>query len=346
MIELIRGADGGARCGAAALGGELAFSQVSLVRDGKACAVVVTSARPSPVAAYAAQELLSHVKRATGQQLPTAVESDIPDGYATRVYVGVTEAARRQAIDAETLAIEEYVLRTVGNDLFIVGKELYPEQYHGTRPTYSEPWNPLAMECVHSGTLLGVYEVLEDHLGVRGLWPGDLGTYVPRCDNVVVPAIDRLVKPRLLYRNLGGWDLPQIFLTGSYFGRKVPCDYRVGGLSAELVSKLVFPTEEAGYEYGLAVEIYNRRHRRVTQIEEPRIVLGSHVIAGVTDWWAKYGKEHPEWFAMRATASAVENTSRRCVVAAVRVESGAAVRDRQRVGRRRCIDSRRSGRGG
>ena len=45
---------------------------------------------------------------------------------------------------------------------------------------------------------------------------------------------------------------------------------------------------------------FNRRHRRVTQIEDPRVVLGSHVIAGVTDWWAKYGKEHPEWFAMRA----------------------------------------------
>ena len=32
--------------------------------------------------------------------------------------------------------------------------------------------------------------------------------------------------------------------------------------------------------------------------------LGGIRIAGVTDWWAKYGKEHPEWFAMRPTASA------------------------------------------
>ena len=67
----------------------------------------------------------------------------------------MSEAARKQGIDADKLAIEEYVLRTVGNDLYIVGKELRPEQYHGSRPRYSEPWNPLAMECVHSGTLLG-----------------------------------------------------------------------------------------------------------------------------------------------------------------------------------------------
>ena len=43
------------------------------------------------------------------------------------------------------------------------------------------------MECVHSGTLLGVYEVLEDYLGVRWLWPGDLGTYVPRRNTIVIP---------------------------------------------------------------------------------------------------------------------------------------------------------------
>jgi hypothetical protein len=278
----------------------MAFSQVVLVRDGTVRAVVVTAAKPSPVAAYAVEELVSHVKQATGQQLPVAVETAIPEGYDSRVFVGVCEAARKQRIDADKLEIEEYVLRTVGNDLYIVGKELYPEQYQGSRPLYSEPWNPLAMECVHSGTLLGVYEVLEDDLGVRWLWPGDLGTFVPRRSTIVIPNTDETVKPRLLYRNLGGWDLPQIFLTGSYFGRKVPRNYRVGGLSEELVGKLVFPTAEAGYTYGKAVEVYQRRHRRVTQIEEPRVILGSHVIAGVMDWWAKYGQEHPEWFAMRA----------------------------------------------
>ena len=197
-----------------------ASSQVTLVQDGKIRAVVVTAVKPSQVATYAVEELVNHVKKATGQQLPVAVETDIPAGYDSRVFVGVSEAARKQGIDADKLAIEEYVLRTVGNDLYIVGKELYPEQYHGSRPLYSEPWNPLSMECVHSGTLLGVYEVLEDCLGVRWLWPGDLGTYVPRRSTIVIPATDETVKPRLLYRNLGGWDLPQIFLTGSYFGQK------------------------------------------------------------------------------------------------------------------------------
>jgi hypothetical protein len=283
-----------------AVGASVAIAEVTLVRDGKVRAVVVTAIKPSAVATYAVEELVNHVKKATGQQLSVAVESEIPAGFESRVFVGVSDAARKQGIDADKLEIEEYVIRTVGNDLYIAGKELHPEQYHGSRPLYSEPWNPLAMECVHSGTLLGVYEILEDDLQVRWLWPGDLGTYVPRRATIVIPEMDKTVQPRLLYRNLGGWDLPQIFLTGSYFGRKIARNYRVGGLSEELVSKLVFPTEEAGYTYGKAMEVYNRRHRRLTQIEEPRVVLGSHVIAGITDWWAAYGKEHPEWFAMRA----------------------------------------------
>ena len=287
-----------------------AFSQVTLVRDGKARAVVVTAAKPSEVARYAVEELVNHVKKATGQQLPVAVETAIPDGYDSHIFVGASEAARKQGIDADKLEIEHYALRTVGSDLYIVGKELNPDQYHGSRPRYSEPWNPLSMECVHAGTLLGVYEVLENFLGVRWLWPGDLGTYVPQRVTFVIPALDTTVKPKLLYRNLGGWDSPQMFLTGSYFGRKVPRNYRVGGLSEEVVGKLVFPTEQAGYTYGRAVEVYHRRHRRVTQVEEPRVPPANHLIAGVPDMWAKYGKEHPEWFAMRADGERGLNTPR------------------------------------
>ena len=75
---------------------------------------------------------------------------------------------------------------------------------------------------------------------------GRFGHLRAAAQTIVIPAADRLGKPRLLYRNLGGWDLPQIFLTGSYFGRKVPRNFRVGGLSEDLVNKLVFPTADAG----------------------------------------------------------------------------------------------------
>ena len=72
-------------------------ADVCLVRDGKPCVVVVTADKPSPVAAYAAQELVEHVKKATGQVLPVAVESAIPAGYECRVFIGACDAAQNMA---------------------------------------------------------------------------------------------------------------------------------------------------------------------------------------------------------------------------------------------------------
>ena len=46
-----------------------ASAKVSIVRDGKVRAVVVTAAKPSEVAAYAAKELVYHIEKATGQRL-------------------------------------------------------------------------------------------------------------------------------------------------------------------------------------------------------------------------------------------------------------------------------------
>ena len=127
-----------------------ASGQVALVRDGEAHAVVVTAAKPSPVATYATEELVTHVEKATGQRLPVVAETAGTQGYGTRVFVGVTEAARTQGIDPGRLDVEEFILRSIGSDLYIVGKEMHQDQYTGTRP-HGEPWTPLSGECVHSG---------------------------------------------------------------------------------------------------------------------------------------------------------------------------------------------------
>lgn len=51
---------------------------VRVVMDGEATPVVVTADDPFPVAKYAAEELVRHVRLATGVTLPIAVESAVP----------------------------------------------------------------------------------------------------------------------------------------------------------------------------------------------------------------------------------------------------------------------------
>ena len=63
-------------------------AQVSLVRDGEIRAVVVTADEPSPVARYAVDELLRHVREATGVTLNVMPESNAPAEVHTRIYIG------------------------------------------------------------------------------------------------------------------------------------------------------------------------------------------------------------------------------------------------------------------
>jgi len=162
-------------------------AEVPLVRDGTAQAMVVTAEEPGAVAAYAAEELVYHIEKATGVTLETVTENAIPEQPAGRVFVGDCQAARAAGINAAELPGEGCVLKTVGNALFIVGEDA--------------DGDPLSVDT-HAGTLWGVYELLERVLVVRWLWPGELGVYVPKTDTIVVGDVDETIEPWLLQRNL------------------------------------------------------------------------------------------------------------------------------------------------
>ena len=100
-----------------------AVAQVHIVKQGKTAAVVVTAKKAATVATYAARELVHHIEKATGQRLQVVAETKIPAGDASRIFVGATEAARKQGIVPEKMKPDEFVVRTVGRDLYLVGME-------------------------------------------------------------------------------------------------------------------------------------------------------------------------------------------------------------------------------
>ena len=161
---------------------------VSVVDNGQARATVILSDNPTPMAEYAADELVTHIRKATGVDLAIRRESDILGSDNSKVFVGITRAARRLGIEPETLGPDEFVLRTEGNNLYVVGDEAMDV-------------DPLD-ERGHSksGTLFGVYELLERYLNVRWLWPGELGTYIPSTDELTIGPLDEVVGPALEFR--------------------------------------------------------------------------------------------------------------------------------------------------
>ncbi|MDY0167728.1 MAG: DUF4838 domain-containing protein [Thermoguttaceae bacterium] len=238
-------------------------AEVSLVRDGRATAVVVTADEPTPTAKYAAEELVRHVEKASGVRLAIVTESDVPADAKSRVYVGATGAARRHGIDIDGLLREAFVLRSVGGNLLIAGREDENDPL--------DPGNP------NAGTLFGVYEFLEESLGVRWLWPGELGAYVPRAETIEFATVDRMETPALRFRELA-WGRMRSVLRG--------------GKVAEEDARLGFSPEVAR-EYAEALSVLLRRHRMGGMDAKPPT---GHAFSG---WWQRYGKEHPEWFMLR-----------------------------------------------
>jgi len=161
--------------------------EVKIVADGEPMAVVVTAEEPTPVAQYAAEELVYHVETATGMKLQIVTENAIPGEPAGRIYIGNCEAARAAGIEPAKLPAEACVLKTTDQGLFIAGED--------------GDGDPLST-YTHAGTLWGVYELLERVLQVRWLWPGELGVYVPKTRTVKIGELDETISPWLLQRNL------------------------------------------------------------------------------------------------------------------------------------------------
>ncbi len=225
-------------------------ADLALINDGRANAVIVTPSAASAVVRYAAQELVYHCEKATGAKLAVVTESTVPAGAGVRIYLGATEAARAAGIDPARLPPETFVLRTGEKALFIAGRD--------------GPGEPLDRDT-SAGTLFGVYEWLERDLGVRWLWPGELGTFVPKGKSIVTHAVDETIAPRFFQRHVR---------TGLTF----PSDHPALGF-----------TPQAAEAYARDQTVFLRRHR----MGRSEKMSYGHAF---TDWWSKYGTQHPEWF--------------------------------------------------
>lgn len=219
-------------------------------------AVVVIPDNAKATVKYAADELVYHVEKATGAKLPVVAESAVKSTDKTRIYLGETHAARAANIIPSQLPDETFVLRTQANTLFIAGKDAVDE------PLVTEP--PFGTFNNSAGTLFGVYEWIERDLGVRWVWPGDLGTFVPKRSLIAVSEFDEVVKPRFFQRNVR---------PGAYPNPSPALGF----------------TPKAKEDYYREQSIYLRRNRMGRSKK-------MHYGHAYVDWWEKYGKQNPEWF--------------------------------------------------
>lgn len=254
---------------------------VTLVRDGKPQAAIVVpdafadvlrksvvKSKSVPMSVMlAAEELAEHVEKMTGARLPIVTESARGDGMAARIYLGECDATKGIVADRPLLA-EEFFIRCTKTALHITGGDATPQ----------------GMKT--QGTLFGVYDLLERDLGVRWLFPGKLGTVIPKVTTLTLPVMERREQPRIAKRKV-----------------------RNVAVSRESVFAPVLK------EWGISVEAWKAaqgpeaggpwfaRQRLGARIE----IEGGHSYAG---WYAKYGTEHPGFFALQPDGTRVQQPDR------------------------------------
>ena len=148
----------------------VAGAQLKLAQDGATEYTVVQSTEATEPEKFAAKELAMFLKRVTGAEFPMAAAAE-----GKRIHVGWTTFAKQNGIDCEKLGEEEWVIRTVGDDLILTGG----------RPR---------------GTMYAVYEFLEDQVGCH--WLDRRTEVIPTKPTLKIPVIDVRDKPHFWQRQL------------------------------------------------------------------------------------------------------------------------------------------------
>ncbi|MFN2352809.1 MAG: DUF4838 domain-containing protein, partial [Kiritimatiellia bacterium] len=204
-------------------------AETFVVEDGRAQAQIVIAENPPRLVDLAARELQAYLQKISGAELPIGVAPD--PALPVTIYIGRSAFTDAQGITDEGLAHGAFRMVSGPNWLVLLGHDADFEpkepwarnrnEYESTQKAWEEIYggpcaNPMnwyggpitsfnapagVWKQDQGGSLQAVYELLRD-LGVRWYMPGELGEVVPSQATIVLPEINRTVKPDFAIRNL------------------------------------------------------------------------------------------------------------------------------------------------
>jgi hypothetical protein len=238
----------------------------TLVEKGQARAVIIVPEKPSPVVENAARVLRDHIKQMSGAELRIHTEDKItgsPSQDQTWILIGEGKLVEKQGLTSKGLGPGGIFLSAKGSVLALFGADVH---------TPSDP----------NGTRYAVTTFLEDKLGIRYLWPGEFGKVVPRKQTIMVADFEHRFTPKLVQRrirSMGYHDRLQVGLDRLGFTK---ADYERLLADAQR-SQAPSPDWFGWHRLGGTLNL-----------------SGGHAFGHL---WEKYGKDHPEWFALQPDGS-------------------------------------------
>ncbi|OQB71944.1 MAG: Glycosyl hydrolases family 2, sugar binding domain [candidate division TA06 bacterium ADurb.Bin131] len=209
---------------------------IPIVQNGMPVAVIVIPLEAKekfPKAIESANAIQKYIQKMTDAELPIIMENQQhPANISTFIYVGHTQAAKKNrirvpsgfnpAIRPDVYEEEGYIIKTIGNNIFIAGNEDGPYQ----------------------GTIYAAYMFLEK-LGCRWYFPGQWGEVIPQTKTITAQRIDIEAKPDFAMRGIwidGRWGM-------TAENRKIYADWakKVGFSSDYTGGQKLYPTPGDGY---------------------------------------------------------------------------------------------------
>lgn len=226
--------------------------------------VIVVPPQPGAVVDYAVKELQLHLKLVCGADAPVAAEAK-PGKFP--FFVGI-----RPADDSRPLAAEEARWEISARGVWLYGQDAVGRK-KGAR---GSPLEIALASDTQAGTLFAVYEFLEQSLGVKWIEPGAAGiTYRSRTTLALNPGQGAWV-PQLVQRHMRT-AYKDTLRERALADCHVPDDMQF--TPAEFAQR---QREEL---------IWRRRMRMGGDVN----FTYGHAFR---DWWKKYGRTHPEFFAL------------------------------------------------
>lgn len=165
----------------------------AVVITAKNVEIVVPPGSPQ-VVRFAAEELKTLLGEVLGGTVPVV---NGPSSGRNSIILGLNKYSAAVGISTNDLVRDAFVLKTKPGRIYIVGRD--SAKANPKRDMGRGVW----ANMYERATLFGVYEFLERYAGVRFYFPGELGTVVPKKDQVAVPQIDFVVAPDWTVRNTG-----------------------------------------------------------------------------------------------------------------------------------------------
>lgn len=280
---------------------------LEIVSNGKPQTVIVTPDKPSPAAALGSKVLAEHIRQISGAQVQILTESSLGNSQienkrltvsnsalndiSTFILVGESSLAGKLGVTSDGLGAGGIRMRTTENAIVLLGADNADK-----RPTIEVDPNDSSQQTTNdrNASLYAVTKFLEEQFGVRYLWPGESGKVIPQKSTLSVSSIDISYTPTIKQRHI-----------------------------RSSLSRGFSPRSQVGLtQLGVDEKDYPQVRKRIDAAEQTESIspnwyvwqrlggsMGLKTGHSFGYAWEKYGKEHPEWFAMQPNGSRDQSAS-------------------------------------